>query len=334
MLNLPPRLRFGDTIAVFSPSSPATAWAPTRFQRAKEFLHAKGFAILEGSLTGKQDHYRSGSVRERVAELNALIRDPQVKAIMSSIGGYNSNSLLPYIDYEYLAAHPKIIIGYSDMTAILQAIQAQSNLVTYYGPALVASFGEFSPLVDETYAYFEQLLVHPPSCPYTCPCPAVWTDEWLDWEKQDRAKATQTNAQITVFPGTVEGRLVGGNLSTMGGFFGSTYMPIIEEGDILLIEDCLSNAQAIERSFAMLKLNGILDRVGGIILGKHELYDDKGTGRKPHEILVEILNGHELPFLAEFDTAHTHPMVPLPLGVRARLDADKQELTLLEPWVS
>lgn len=212
MLTLPPRLRPGDTIAIFSPSSPATVFAPTRFQRAKEFIQAKGFHILEGSLTGKADHYRSGSV-------------------------------------------------------------------------------------------------------------------------QDWPKTTQTNQLITVFPGIAEGKLVGGNLNTMSGFFGSVYMPAMEKGDVLLLEDCFSNAQVIERSFAMLKLNGVLDRVGGIILGKHELYDDTGTGRKPHGILVEILNGRKIPFLAEFDTAHTHSMVPVPLGIRMRLDADMQTVSLLEPWV-
>ncbi|MCL4109812.1 UNVERIFIED_CONTAM: hypothetical protein GTU68_052071 [Idotea baltica] len=332
MLTLPPRLRPGDTIAVFSPSSPTTVFAPTRFQRAKEFLQAKGFRILEGSLTGKADHYRSGSVQDRVAELNALIHNPEVKAIMSTIGGYNSNSMLPYIDYAHLKAHPKIVTGYSDMTAILQAIQAQANLVTYYGPALVASFGELPPLVDETYNMFEELLVELPALPYTLPTPTAWTDEWLDWEKQDRPKITQPNQLITVMPGKAEGKLVGGNLNTMSGFFGSKYMPPIEEGDILLLEDCLSNAQVIERSFAMLKLQGVLDRVGGIILGKHEKYDDQGTGRKPHEILMEILNGREMPFLAEFDIAHTHPMVPVPLGIRVSLDADKQKVSLLEAW--
>ncbi|HAS3151713.1 TPA: LD-carboxypeptidase, partial [Vibrio cholerae] len=98
-------------------------------------------------LTGKSDYYRSGSIRERAEELNQLIRDPNVRCIMSTIGGNNSNSLLPYIDYEALRNDPKIIIGYSDVTALLLGIYAQTGLITFYGPALVASFGEYPPLV-------------------------------------------------------------------------------------------------------------------------------------------------------------------------------------------
>ena len=105
---LPPRLRPGDKMAVFSPSSPATVTAKKRYQRGKSYLEKKGFVFQEGILTGKQDFYRSGSIVQRTEELNRLIHDDSVKCIMAAIGGMNSNSLLPYIDYEYLAKHPKI----------------------------------------------------------------------------------------------------------------------------------------------------------------------------------------------------------------------------------
>jgi muramoyltetrapeptide carboxypeptidase LdcA involved in peptidoglycan recycling len=153
----PPGLNPGDTIGFFSPSSAATAWAPNRFARAKAYLAAQGFELKAGSLTGEQDHWRSGSIAARADELNALIRDPQVRAIMSVIGGSNSNSLLPYLDFDALKRDPKIVIGYSDVTALLLGIHAQTGLVTFYGPALVASFGELSPLVDETLAGFRQI---------------------------------------------------------------------------------------------------------------------------------------------------------------------------------
>ena len=166
---LPPALKQGDKIAFFSPSSAATSWAPKRFARAKKFLNNKGFELVAGKLTGQNDYYRSGSIQERAEELNELIRNPEVRCIMSVIGGSNSNSLLPYIDYEALKKDPKIIIGYSDMTAILFGIYSQVNLVTYYGPALVASFGELGKVLEETYQYFEDILVKPrvPTVSYT-----------------------------------------------------------------------------------------------------------------------------------------------------------------------
>ena len=136
---LPPRLRTGDKIAVFSPSSPATVTAEKRYQRGKAYLEEKGFSFQEGILTEKQDFYRSGSIAQRAEELNRLIHDDSVKCIMAAIGGMNSNSLLPYIDYEYLKEHPKIIIGYSDVTALLLGIYARTGLVTFYGPAVHGS---------------------------------------------------------------------------------------------------------------------------------------------------------------------------------------------------
>ena len=92
---LPERLKKGDLIAFFSPSSPITADAPKRFEKGKAFLQEKGFRLLPGKLTGRKDAYRSGSIADRAEELNELIRHPEVKCIMSTIGGMNSNSLLP-----------------------------------------------------------------------------------------------------------------------------------------------------------------------------------------------------------------------------------------------
>ena len=116
----------------------------------------------------------------------------------------------------------------------------------------------------------------------------------------------------------------------MEGFFGTEYMPQIREGDILLLEDSLKDACTIERSFSLLKLAGVFDRIGGLVLGKHEGFDDNGTGRKPYEILLEVVGEPSFPILADFDCCHTHPMLTLPIGCEAELDAGAKRLTLLE----
>ena len=326
------RLKIGDSIGIFSPSSAITYTCPKRFLRGKEYLESKGFKIVEGKLTGKYDFYRSGSIRERAEELNILIRDPKVKCIMSTIGGMNSNSILPYIDYEELKRNPKIIIGYSDVTAILLAIYAKTGINTYYGPALVASFGELPPFVDDTYEYFKELLIDEMQFPYTLKTPSDWTEEPMDWETQDRAKIQKENHLVTIYGGTVRGRLIGGNLDTMQGFWGSEHMPEIKDGDILFIEDALKDPATIERSFSMLKLNGVFDKISGIILGKHQCFNDCKTGRKPYEILLEVLGDKILPFIAEFDCSHTHPMITLPIGCMLELDATNKKVTIMQDW--
>ncbi len=318
------------TVGVFSSSSPISATVPVRYNRGKEYLVSKGIRVIDGALFRKQDHYRSGSIKERADEFNQLLYNDEVQVLMAAIGGYNTNSILPYIDYEYLKQHPKIIIGYSDTTALLLGIYAKTGLVTFYGPALASSFGEFPPFVDMTFDNFKAIVCDGVKLPYEYKMPPVWTDEFINWSQQDRGKAEYTNSYVSVTSGICKGRLIGGNLNTMSGFFGTEYMPEIREGDILLIEDSLKDACTIERSFSMLKLAGVFDRIGGIILGKHEKFDDNGTGRKPYEILEEVLNGCRIPFLAEFDCCHTHPMLTMPIGCQVELDATNKKITLLE----
>ncbi|USD67579.1 S66 peptidase family protein [Vibrio sp. SCSIO 43136] len=329
----PKPLKKGDKIGFFSPSSPATVFAPKRFERAKSYLESHGFELIAGSLTGVSDGYRSGSIQARADELNALIRDPQVRCIMSTIGGNNSNALLPYIDYDALKRDPKIIIGYSDVTALLLGIYAKTGIVTFYGPALVASFGEFPPLVDQTMHSFLELVTNPHlgdlAQPYQYLMPEFWTDTMINWETQDGPKPVTPNEWQFIGQGRVTGRIIGGNLNTMAGIWGSPYMPNIEEGDILLLEDCLKGIETIERSFAHLLACGVFDKVGAIILGKHELFDDKGTGRTPLDVLLEVLNGKSVPILYGFDSCHTHPMLTTPIGVQASIDFDKCQISLI-----
>lgn len=318
------------TIGVFSSSSPVSATVPVRYERGIAYLRSRGYEIVNGSLYRKQDSYRSGTIQERAQEFNQLLYSEKVHILMASIGGNNTNSILPYIDYEYLKKHPKIIIGYSDTTALLLAVYVKTGLVTFYGPAAASSFGELPPFVDWTFKYFESMIKSEIICPYDYQMPEFWTDEVIKWDEQNRSKEQYKNDWICVKPGVCQGRLIGGNLNTMEGFFGTEYMPEIKKGDILFIEDSLKDACTIERSFSLLKLAGVLDRVSGIILGKHEKFDDNGTGRKPYEILQEVLGETEIPILTEFDCCHTHPMFTLPIGCQVKLDAEKKRVSLLE----
>ena len=338
-----PYLKSGETIGFFSPSSAVTAWAPKRTERGILFLAAKGFRVQPGNLTSLQDAWRSGSAEARADELNALLQDPDVRCIMSTIGGSNSNALLPFLDYDAFRRDPKPVIGYSDVTAILFGLFAKTGISTFYGPALAASFGEFPPLVAATWNGFADIVMGQAERPYEYPRPTEWTDEFIDWESQQRPKQTRTNAWITLRPGRVCGRLIAGNLNTMSGLWGTPYLPDFCSGDILLIEDSLLTAADIERSFTQLALAGVFDRLGGLILGKHELFDDQNSGRKACEILDEVLVNHrkasasakvfgtfkDFPVLAEFDCCHTHPMLTLPIGAKVELDATGQRVVLI-----
>lgn len=323
------RIKGKAAIGVCSPSFPISAVEPIRYERGIKYLENKGFQVKNGLLYKKKDFYRSGTIKERAEEFNNLLYDENIQIIMTSIGGNNTNSILPYIDYEYIKKHPKIIIGFSDITALLLAIYAKTGLVTFYGPDIASSFGELPPFADWTFESFNSF-VNGISVPYNYEMPIAWTDEFIDWSEQDRSKEQYSNQWVCVKQGTCQGRLIGGNLNTMEGFFGTEYMPVINKGDILFIEDAEKDAYTIERSFSLLKLAGVFDKVSGIILGKHEKFDDNGTGRKPYEILLEVIGDTSIPILADFDCCHTHPMLTMPIGCEVRLDATNKKITLME----
>lgn len=321
------KLKTGDTIGLFSPSTPITKLCPIRYMRGKSFLESKGFNIKEGSLTYQSDGYRSGTIQERAKELNDLIRDPDVRCIMSTIGGMNSNSLLPYIDYDAFKRDPKIIIGFSDVTAILFAVYQKTGIPTFYGPACVASFGELEPFNEMHFKYFRDVLMTGDEV-YNYEKPKVWTEEYIDWETQYTSKKQTDNDWLTLADGSVTGRLIIGNLNTMTGIMGSPYMIEIKEGDILFIEDSLKDGATEERLFSMLKLNGVFDKIGGLIIGKHELFNDQNT-RGHLEILKEVVGEFNIPVLAEVDCSHTHPMFTMRIGSTITLDATHQTIKLL-----
>lgn len=327
------RLQKGDTIGLFSPSSPASVNSMQRYERGKAFLEKQGFEVKEGSLTGKSEGYRSGTPKERAEELNQLLRNPDIAMVMSTIGGTNSNSILPYIDYEAFKDSPKIITGYSDVTAILLAMYAKTSVPVFYGPALVPSFGEFPPLLDDTYRFFQQMFMCGQT-PYHIPLAEKWSDEPVNWLTKTEEKPLYDNEWTTVIEGTATGRLIGGNTNTMYGFIGTPYFPEIKEGDILLLEDSWKDASVMEKNFAMLKLHGVFEKVSGIILGKHEKFNDLETNKKQYELLVEQLDGLEIPILADFDCSHTHPMHAMPIGGKVHLDATTKEVVILENFLT
>lgn len=325
-------LKKGDTIGIYSPSKPASVIARARYERGKARLQALGLTIKEGSLTGKNDTYRSGTPKERAQEFNALLRDPTVKMILPTMGGTNANSMLPYIDYAAIQQSPKMIVGLSDVTAILLAIYAKAGIPVFYGPSVASTFGEFPPFVHYTEQYFKDMFMQSLTLPYDMPLPPIWTDDRLNWLEKTAEKTQHDNAWITVQQGSAEGRLIGGNINTMYGFIGTPYFPKIKEGDILLLEDTSKSIAVVEKNFAMLKLHGFFDKAAAIILGKHEQYDDEGTGRKPYDVLVEQLDGLAIPILAEVDCCHTHPLHAMPLGLQVKVDATKKHISFLENW--
>lgn len=330
-----PKLDIGSTIGIMSPSCPITYNAPYPAEIAENYLKSNGFEIVKGSLFGKIDStYRSGSIKDRAEELNELIHNDEVDCIMAAAGGYVSISMLPYIDYDYLKKHPKVIVGHSDVTSLLLAINEKCGFPTFYGPNLVTSFTHKQFYQDYALDTFLKFINH--SVPYTILKPEYYTDEATDWyttkevfNQTLKNEKTIPNEWKTIVPGVAKGRLIGGNTDNFSLLYGNPYFPVIQEGDILFLENINENADFFERAISNLYIHDIFDKISGLILGKPKGYNDLSSGKSEIDILFEIIGNPRFPVLADVDCGHTVPIITLPIGAEIEMNAEKKEITVL-----
>ncbi|MBI5975965.1 S66 family peptidase [Staphylococcus canis] len=326
------KFNINSTIGIFSPSWPASSTYPRRYKRGINFLKDKGFFIKEGKLTSKKDNYLSGDLKNRIAELNELIQC--CDCIIPTIGGYNSNDLLPYIDYKTIKLKKPIILGFSDTTAIALAIYAKTKVLTFISQALVTSFGEFPPFNEINYKYFHNLLIDKDYKYIDLSPHPYWTEEWSNWEYFDKPKKTLYNSWYFLKKGNATGKLIGGNLDTICSIIGTEYMPKIDNDCILILEDSCKSIDHIHRLFSTLKLHGVFDKINGLILSKFENIDYKSTDVTVEDIAMLFLKNKEIPVLSNFDCGHTHPSILLPLGGTISLNSEDNLCRIYNPFIN
>ena len=311
----PNRLRPGDTVGLFCPAAPA--YSRETVQIAQESLQALGFQTKIGPHVYDRYGYLAGRDADRVADLHALFDDRSVKAVMAIHGGWGCARLLPLLDYNLIQRNPKILIGYSDITALLLAVYAKTGLVTYHGPVGSATFNAY------TVEWFRRVLIDAEMVTMRNPT-----------EKGDNL--TQTQDRITTIrPGLARGRLVGGNLTVLSHLIGSAYLPDWRNA-ILFIEDTHEEVYRMDRMLTHLKLAGILDQLAGFVFGK---CSDCGlsSGSYGSLTLDDVLNEHIIPLnkpaYSGAMIGHIRDKFTVPLGVEAELDTAAGTIRLLEPAV-
>lgn len=321
------KINAGSSIGVFNPSWIITNEAPEASVRAENYLRSQGFKVKHGKLWGKADAYRTGTPKARADEFNTLLHDPEVDILMASVGGLVTNGMLPYIDYEYYADNPKPVVGMSDVTALLMAIYAKTGIPTYYGSNFVTSYARLSPYRDIALKSLCDVLNFEESYEYIFP--EYYSDDVIEWTQELKEEKQILNKTIKLSGGTVKGRLIGGNLNTICNIWGTPFMPQIRSGDILFIEDTEEWACNVERTLAQLKICGVFEIIGGLIIGKCRQYQHYGTEKTYYEFIYDYIDKPNYPVLAECDFSHTAPMLTIPIGITAELDADAQKIKLL-----
>lgn len=318
----PERLAKNDLIHSYSPSSSVPSFFPERLERGERELQRLGFRIERGDHATDRTGFTSGRPEDRASELEAAFLDPSVKAIHCTIGGHNSNQLLDLLDYDLIRSNPKILIGYSDCTALINAVWQMTNVVTYHGPGLLPEFGEYPHLFPYTEQRYLQTLTQAESSQEFLP-PDGWTEEYAEWADPENAthvRATTAARWQPLQDGIVEGHLVGGNLSALLRLAGTPYWPDLN-GAILFWEEANQPAALVDSRLTQLRQIGVFDQIAGMIIGRPYHCDDS-TGVTTGQVVSDKLAGTSFPVLADVDLGHTDPMLTLPIGVRARLAVD------------
>ncbi|WP_030219401.1 S66 peptidase family protein [Streptomyces sp. NRRL WC-3626] len=321
----PRTLRSGDLVVVTAPSGQLEPGEEPLLDRGVAILERMGFRVRVSPMVDPAQNrwWASGTPAEQAAELNGLLRDPEVRAIVAHTGGQATIGYLDLIDLDAIRADPKPILGYSDISVLHMALYAKTGLVGFHADIVTHGFGsDWYTLGDEArrselvdlYARVLTKAEAPGALPAR--------EAWETWR-----------------PGRAQGPLVGGLLNRLVQLQATPFALPAErfDGAVLFWEELQRPVTRIWNDLHVLRLSGVLDRIAGMVVGiPREVTPYEGGGDQVglRDVVLDVLARRDIPVLAQVDFGHTSPNLPLPLGVRADVDADNQTLSLLESAVA
>lgn len=305
----PGALRPGDEVRVVAPARSRTLVLEHDQTALIEHRFSDfGLRLTYGAHVDEMDDFHSSSIDSRVADLHAAFADPAVRGILTVIGGFNSNELLPFLDWDLIARDPKVFCGYSDITALQNAILARSGLITYTGPHW-STFGMRDHL-EQTLGWFGRAVLSDDAYDVT---PAdYWTDDAWFLDQNDRT-IEQSSGWWSLQPGTAVGQLIGGNLCTFNLLQGGPYRPSLAGAVLLVEDDALTNPVEFARDLTSLLQLPDAAELTALLIGRFQRAS--GIDRPIlHDIIQRqpVLAG--VPVLANIDVGHTNPLATLPIG--------------------
>jgi muramoyltetrapeptide carboxypeptidase len=304
----PTRLHKGSTIGLVAPAS--TPSSEEKIEKGAAYLEQLGYRVKFGKHIRKIHGYLAGTDEERAADLNTMVRDKDVKAIFAIRGGYGTPRILRMIDYRSLRQNPKIIAGYSDITALQLAIFRKTGLVTFSGPMTGSDmWKDFDPYTEE---HFWQLLT--------------------STKKIGVLKNPIDEPLKILKTGKARGRLLGGNLSLIACLMGTPFLPNMH-GSILFLEDVEEAPYRVDRMLAHLLNAGVLPELAGLVFGKFTDCNPDNPS-EPHfvidHVLDEYANTIKRPVAANFQYGHIPRKLTVPIGLQALLDTKRSWIEILE----
>ena len=300
------RLSKGDTIGIVAPASFGDR---EKLEIAKENLEKFGYKVKLGKCTQNSYFSYSDTDYNRAMEINDLFKDREVDAIICMRGGYGSNKILEYIDFDIIKENPKIFVGYSDITTLHTCFIRKAGLITFHGPMAISNF---SPEYNEdTYQNFINVVG------------GNFDGNIRNFEKE----------LVSMNDKKAKGILVGGNLTTIIATLGTEY-DVDYSGKILFLEDIGETTYKIDRFLNVLKKHGIFKKISGLILGEFTSCPKSDENDMSlEEVFNDYFKNLDIPILMNLESGHEEPMLTLPLGATVAIDGEKKTVQVLEKVV-
>ncbi len=311
----PKALKAGDAVGIISPSEPIIF--KDRLEAGIKELEKLGLRVFLGkNVFKRRGGYMAGTIKERIDDLHSMFRDSQIKAIFTSRGGFCSNQLLPFIDFSVIKKNPKIILGYSDITVLLNAIYAKTGLITFHGPSVEFVMPDWK---NFTKNYFVKAIFQSK--------PIGRISGLKQWKIIKKGEAT--------------GHLIGGSLSVLRTLLGTKYMPNWEK-TIFFWEDFKITYEDLDHFLTHLELAGVFKKIKGMIIGKNnkiiKIEKDSDIEKlpffSPEEIILERTKNYNFPIISEVGFGHCCEQITIPIGVKATIDTSKKLFSIDEAGVA
>jgi muramoyltetrapeptide carboxypeptidase len=302
----PPRLQVGDIVGLIAPAGIVDS---KDIEAAEKLFSQLGLKVKQGKHILDRYGYLAGKDSDRADDVNSMFSDREIIAIIAMRGGWGCNRILPLLNYSLIRSHPKILMGYSDITTLLLAINARSRLITFHGAVATSTWNQFT--VD----YFKRVL--------------------FDAEAVTMQNSPTGEVRIQIIaPGKARGKLIGGNLSVLTAMVGSPYLPSWNKS-ILFVEEIGEDVYRVDRMLTQLKTAGILNQIAGFIFGQ---CTNCSLGDEPSFTLMQVLQDHILPLgiPAWYGSmiGHIKDKFTVPIGVEVEIDANLGTIRMLEAAVS
>lgn len=327
---LPPKLSREQKIAIIAPADPVHGVCnPVDIERGVQYLQDKGFAVeLGSSVQAESMGHTAGTPEQITSEIHDFVKRDDIGCVMAFWGGLNTNRILDSLDYELIRTHPKIFIGFSDITALTTAITVKTGLVTFSGPGLI-SFAKPEPF-DYMWEYFERMCIQPEEVVRIESSPKYADDQYF-LREDTTYRILKENSGVEIFrEGTAEGVVVAGNLQTLLVLVGTEYEPDVRDAVLFIEEDETTKPAHFERFLCQCKQLGWLDKIRGLVIGRFTEQSEFTEDDSLNAILNQYLSDGSFPVFTNADFGHSDPLFTIPHGGTARLDSADKSITFAQ----